>query len=97
MAGAPLGFPSQSSNIYAYGKAKSLQVLPDAVAPLYALHVALARRGHDTVTPRYSTPLSTAQAKGSARAHTMKKSRKHGAPPRIRGYSTGGGYGAPTG
>lgn len=97
MSGAPLSFPAQYPNIYAYGKAHALQVLP-AASPPAAYMNALARQGRYSRAQVLATPVSTAKAPKSGKAITLKESRRKGAPHRIRGFSeAGGGYGMQSG
>lgn len=94
MSGAPISFPAQYPNIYAYGKAHSLQVLPVAIAPTYATIKAAARRAAGPRTPVAPTPLVSAQNAKSGRAVTLRNERRKGAPHRRRGFSeAGAGYG----
>lgn len=94
MAGAPLSFPAQYPNIYAHGKAHALQILPDAIAPTFAIRMAIARQAAGPRVPVYSTPLVTAQNAKSGRSVTLRDARRKGAPHRRRGFSeAGAGYG----
>jgi hypothetical protein len=96
MAGAPLSYPAQYPNIYAYGKAHSLQVLPSAIAPTFAIRMATARRAAGPRVPQRQTPLAAAQNARSGRAMTQRLERQKGAPHRRRGYAESG-YGMPSG
>lgn len=97
MSGAPLSFPAQYPNIYAFGKSHALQVLP-AVSPPAAYMNALAGQGRYSRAQALATPASTATDPRSGKAKTLKESRRKGAPPRIRGFSeAGGGYGTQSG
>lgn len=96
MSGAPLSFPAQYPNIYAYGKAHSLQVLPAAIAPTLSTIAALARRGAGPRVPVHPIPLASASNPKSGRAIALRDERKKGAPRRRRGWADAG-YGNQSG
>lgn len=85
-----VSYPAQYPDIYAYGKSKALQVLPDAIEPTYAAQMA---SGHLSAGPRSqyrAVPMALARAPKSKYNAGIAESRKKNAPHRRRAtYAAG--------